>query len=34
MDCVREEILIDARPEDVCAALRDCGDVHRRTLER
>jgi hypothetical protein len=32
MACVRKEILIDARPEDVWAALRDWGAVHRRLV--
>ncbi len=32
MACVRKEILIDARPEDAWAALRDWGDVHRRLV--
>jgi len=29
---IRKEILIDARPEDVWAALRDWGAVHRRLV--
>jgi hypothetical protein len=32
MACVRKAILIDTRPEDAWAALRDWGDVHRRLV--
>jgi len=32
MASIRKEILIDARPEDVWAALRDWGAVHRRLV--
>ncbi len=30
MACIRKEILIEARPEDVWAAVRDVGAVHKR----
>lgn len=32
MASIRKEILIDARPEDVWAALRDWGAVHQRLV--
>jgi len=32
MACVRKEVLIDARPQDAWAALRDWGAAHRRLV--
>jgi hypothetical protein len=32
MACIRKEILIDARPEDVWAAVRDWGALHERLV--
>ena len=32
MASIRKEIVVDARPDDVWAALRDWGAVHRRLV--
>jgi hypothetical protein len=32
MACIRKQILIDARPEDVWVAVRDWGALHERLV--